>query len=126
MKANKIRIAGLMVLFTLLFTISCVQPTKKQRVEFTVDARELSDVNTISVRGSVPPLSWNQNYELEDNNHDSIYTGTIVFDIPYNFVEIKFVKNENQFELNNQPNRKVVFDESQNTHFNAKFDVLKQ
>lgn len=108
-----------------LLIASCVQKTKKQQVEFFVDARGVDNMNSISVRGSIPPLSWNQNYELKDADNDSIYTGSVVFDIPYDLVEIKFVKNEEQFELKNQPNRSLRFDDDQNTKYNAKFDVIK-
>jgi hypothetical protein len=79
-------------------------------------------VSSISVRGSLAPLSWNSNFELKDENSDSIYTGTLVFDIPYDYVNIKFVKNENEFELQDQPNRQINFDQSLITYYKAIFD----
>lgn len=108
--------------FTLIFLTSCVQETKKQTVTFFVDAKGQENLNTISVRGSLPPLSWNQNFELNDADRDSIYTGSIVLDIPYDTIEIKFVKNDEEFELNNEPNRLLRFDSSQNTIYKATFD----
>jgi hypothetical protein len=120
---NRYCITGSLILG--LFIASCVQETKKQHVEFFVDAKGVENVNSISVRGSLPPLSWNQNYELKDEDNDSIYTGSIVFDIPYDVVEIKFVKNEDQFELNDLPNRNLHFDDNQDTKYKVKFDVMK-
>ena len=108
--------------FTLVFLTSCVQETKKQTVTFFVDAKGQENLNAISVRGSLPPLSWNQNFELNDADRDSIYTGSIVLDIPYDTIEIKFVKNDEEFELNNEPNRLLRFDSSQNTIYKATFD----
>ena len=102
--------------------LSCVQATKKQTVHFEVDARQEADLSSISVRGSLAPLNWNDNFELSDEDQDSIYTGSITFDIPYDYVNIKFVKNAEQFELDNQDNRKLVFDKSQTTTYQAIFN----
>jgi hypothetical protein len=122
MDFQKYILKGTLFIFTTLLISSCVQKTKKQKVEFFVDVRDIENVNSIGVRGSTPPLNWNQNFELKDDNNDSIYTGTIIFEIPYDFVELKLVKNEDQFELNNQPNRKLLFDKSGDTKYQVKFD----
>jgi len=90
-----------------------------------VDARNEIDVSTMGVRGSVPPLNWKSNYKLKDDDLDSIYTGTIVIEIPYDYVNIKFVKNDEEFELKDQPNRKLFFDKSFTTNYSATFDELK-
>ena len=123
MKANlQLNIPLILILF-LCSVSSCVQQTKEQVVIFNVNAKGLKEVNTISVRGSIPPLNWSSNYELKDPDSDSIYSGRIVFDVPYDFIEVKFVKNENELELNNKPNRKLKFEEDQQTIFNLKFDT---
>lgn len=101
---------------------SCVQATKKQTIHFEVDVRQEADLSSISVRGSLAPLNCNDNFELSDEDQDSIYTGSITFDIPYDYVNIKFVKNAEQFELDNQDNRKLVFDKSQTTTYQAIFN----
>jgi len=119
---QKYILKGILFICSTLLISSCVQRTKEQKVDFFVDARNIENVNSIGVRGSTPPLNWNQNFELKDDNNDSIYTGTIVFDIPYDFVELKLVKNEDQFELNNQPNRRLIFDKSGKTKYQLKFD----
>lgn len=114
---------GLALLVLLLMT-SCVQDTKEQIVNFEVDMRGNTNVEIVGVRGSIPPLSWNQDLELKDSNGDSIFTGSVTLHLPYDFVELKFVKNGNQFELDNQPNRRVVFDKDQQTDYKAIFDQL--
>ena len=114
--------------FTLVLILmgSCVQKTKQQTVHFSVDARAEENVKKISVRGSVPPLNWNTNFELTDTDQDSIYTGTIIFDIPYDYVNLKFVKNDNEFELQDKPNRSVKFDQSLTTNYSATFNLSPQ
>lgn len=112
------------ILLSNLFLTACVQKTTKQEVTFYVDAKELTAVTSLSIRGQLPPLSWRENYELKDMNHDSVYTATIIFDVPYDFVEFKFVKNKNDIELKDQSNRRVYFDDSGKTEYNAIFNKL--
>ena len=101
---------------------SCVQKTYKQEVRFEVDARHLNEIQSIGVRGGLPPLSWNEDFLLSDPNKDSVFTGTITLDLPYDYVEVKFVKNGSEYELNGLPNRKLYFDPSKVTIFSAQFD----
>ena len=112
-------------LLMFIFFNSCVQNTKKQIVKFYVDTNGIENINSVGVRGQIYPLNWNKNFELNDKNSDKIYEGEITFDIPFDFVELKFVKNQNQFELLDQPNRRVYFDASGNTEFSVRFDENK-
>lgn len=113
-------------LLTVLLLSACVQKTKKQEVTFYVDAKEFTAVTSMSVRGQLSPLSWRKNYQLEDVDKDSVYSAKIIFDIPYDFVEFKFVKNTNDFELKDQPNRRVYFDKSGKTEYRAIFNQVKE
>ena len=118
------KIVSNVLFFLLIITLlsSCVQPTKKQKVNFRVDANGIDNVQSIGVRGAVPPLNWNKSFLLEDPNRDLIYTGTLEFDLPYDFVELKFVKNSSDFELEGKDNRKLYFDKSQTTNFTVRFN----
>lgn len=122
MKNNNVTIICLLMF---IFFNSCVQKTKKQIVKFYVDTNGIENINSVGVRGQIYPLNWNKNIELNDKNNDKIYEGEITFDIPFDFVELKFVKNQNQFELLDQPNRRVYFDASGNTKFSVRFDENK-
>ena len=115
-------IRSFLIAFFAFTLFSCVQPTNKQIVHFSVDARNELDVSAIGVRGSVPPLNWKSNYELKDDDLDSIYTGTILIEIPYDYMNIKFVKNNDEFELKDQPNRKLIFDKSMTTNYSVSFN----
>ncbi len=111
------------VLFTLAFQFqACVQPTKKQEVNFVLNAKAVQDLNSIGVRGGIAPLSWNEDFVLQDADQDSIFTGTVTFDVPFDYVELKFVKNGGQYELDGQDNRKVYFEPSGRTTIKAVFD----
>lgn len=123
---NQIRPIYLTALVVILMmTINaCVQKTYKRTVIFQVDTRKEADVQSLSVRGQMPPLNWNDNVDLSDADEDSIYTGEITFDTPYDFVELKFVKNGNSFELNDRPNRHVYFDGKERIEFNVVYDQM--
>lgn len=98
------------VVFLVIICTSCVQETFKRTVSFSVDMSHESDVLSVGVRGDFDPLVWDEDFLLTDKDNDSIYTGTITFDTPFDFVSIKFVKNNSVFELNGKDNRKVYFD----------------
>ena len=87
-----------------------------------MDVSGIQDIQAIGVRGALPPLNWNQDFNLTDEDQDMIYTSQIVIDNPYKFVELKFVKNGGEYELDGQPNRRVYFDESKTTEYRATFD----
>lgn len=101
---------------------ACVQPTRDVSVTFEVDVRNQEDVQQVSVRGGLAPLSWQENAPLSDADGDSIYTGTFTFNIPYDSVPVKFVINENQFELDGKPNRMAPLKENEPALFRVVFD----
>lgn len=106
--------------------IACVQPTYEQTIVFSVEAPNDTTIQTMSVRGGFEPLSWEQNFELKYDSTKSAYTGEVTLDTPFKFVELKFVKNENTFELDGQDNRRVYFDEeADKTVYNAVFDKVE-
>lgn len=107
---------------TILSTNSCVQETFKRKVVFTVDARNLENIESISIRGNFQPLNWNENFQLVDDDGDSIYSARIVFLSPYEYLEFKFVKNEDVFELNGKDNRKLEFKDREEMEYKAVFD----
>ncbi len=112
-----------LILTLMLMAISCVQATKRTRVQFEVDTQsEEGDVGTLEIRGDSPSLSWNEGHVLADEDGDGIYTGEVVFDIPFDQTEIKFVKNGSVFELANEPNRTLVFAKDSVQLFRAVFD----
>jgi PBP1b-binding outer membrane lipoprotein LpoB len=108
-----------------LFVASCVQKSYKRTVVLTLDVSGIKDIQTVELRGEGNPLSWNKDLEMKPIKKDSLYTVSVTAVTGYKFAEIKFVVN-GKFELENQENRRIYFDEkSDTTFYNAKFDVLK-
>ncbi len=94
-----------------LFT-ACVQKTYKRTIEFSVDYKGNADVKTAAVRGNSQPLNWDENFALADAEGDSVYTGSVVVNTPYDFIEVKFVKNEDVIEMKGKDNRKVILNKN--------------
>lgn len=107
-----------------LFTSSCVQKSIDQQVQLIVDVSGLPNIKTVAVRGENKPLSWREDLVMTPIKKDSLYSVTISGKTGYLFTEIKFVVN-GEFELINQPNRRIIFNKSQKTVYKAKFNNNK-
>ncbi|WP_310558226.1 hypothetical protein [Flavobacterium sp.] len=104
-----------------LFLASCVQKTYKKTVVFTLDVSEIKNIKKVGIRGNDQPLSWDYDTEMKALKKDSVYEITTTFETGYQFTEVKFVVNDN-FEFQNEDNRRVVFSEKDTTYFTAKFN----
>ncbi|CAN1572796.1 hypothetical protein MCERE19_03382 [Spirosomataceae bacterium] len=111
------------VLFCFL-TISCVQKSHNQTVTVVLDVSDIPEVKSVGVRGNDKPLSWKQDFEMKPLVNDSLYTATFSGKTGLLFTEVKFVVN-GEFELEDQDNRRVVFNNSRKTIYNAKFNTNK-
>jgi hypothetical protein len=118
---------NLIVVLTIFCTsllASCVQKSYEQTVTVLLDVSSLPNVKTVGVRGEGKPLSWDTDLPLREVIKDSLYTTTIKTTTGYLSTEIKFTIN-GELELKEDPNRKVVFDVSKKTLYEAKFNVAK-
>jgi hypothetical protein len=107
----------------LVSVAGCVQKSYKRTVVCTLDVSGIKDIETVGVRGKGNPLSWDKDLEMKPIKKDSLYTVTLTAETGYKFAEIKFVVN-GEFELENQPNRRIYFDEkSDTTYVKAKFNI---
>lgn len=106
-----------------LITTSCIQKSYKKTVNFMVDVSKIKNIKTVGIRGE-KPLDWNYDTEVIVIKKDSLYKATITFETGYKFVEMKFTVN-GDYELKDQPNRKVIFATDGETNYNAVFDVVK-
>ncbi|TFF36116.1 hypothetical protein [Mucilaginibacter psychrotolerans] len=103
---------------------SCVQKTYKRTVVFLLDTKEVKNIHSVGVRGIDKPLSWDYDRPLPALKKDSTYKDTVSFFTGYKFTEVKFVIND-QFELKNQPNRRVYFTDGDTTVYRAVFNRSK-
>ena len=108
----------------IFITIACVQKTRKRTINFIVDARHHSSISSVGIRGQYSPLSWRETFPLSDDKKDSVYTGSITFDIPFDYVELKFVANDDEYELQDKPNRIVQLGDKDTITYRAVFDSL--
>ena len=103
---------------------SCVQKAYKKTVVVTLTVQNIKDIKTVGIRGNGKPLSWDSDFEMKTIVKDSLYTATATTVTGYKFAEIKFTVN-GDFELKEQPNRRVVFSDKDTTYYNAVFNTNK-
>lgn len=69
----------------------------KITVAFQVDMRKanVTDKNSVGLRGNTSPLSWKKSLTLTDADNDGIYTGNVTFDITQGTtLEYKFLQGD--------------------------------
>jgi hypothetical protein len=118
MKKNLFIIVALL----LLFVSSCVQKAYKKTVVVMLTVPNGKNLKTVGIRGNGKPLSWDNDFEMKEVVKDSLYTAIVTTTTGYKFAEIKFTVN-GEFELKEQPNRRVVFAATDTTFYSAVFDV---
>jgi len=66
-------------------------------------------------------MSWKQDLPMKEIIKDSIYQVDFAIHTGYKFAEFKFVVNDD-FELKDQANRKLYFEDDQKTIYKAIFN----
>lgn len=118
MNNNKL-LVGALAIFLLT---SCVQPSSQKTIIVKLNVGGIKNIQTVGIRGDEQPLSWEYDLELKPIIQDTLYTATLSLVTGYKFTEAKFTVNE-QFELNEKENRKIVFGDKDTVIYEAKFDV---
>jgi hypothetical protein len=95
----------------MLSQISCVQKSFERTVKVTLDVSQIPNIKTVGVRGEGKPLSWDEDLAMKVVVPDSLYSIEMTGTTGYKFLEIKYVVN-GEFELQDQPNRRIYFDEN--------------
>ncbi len=108
----------------ILSLTSCVQKSSEKTVTFIVDVSKVKDIQKVGLRGKEKPLGWRKDLEMTPLKKDSLYTAKVTFLTGYKFTEVKFVVND-EFELQDKDNRRVVYSEGDNTTYEAVFNVAK-
>jgi hypothetical protein len=102
---------------------ACVQPSSKKTVIVYLNVAGNSTINTAGIRGGQKPLMWDNDLELQVVKKDTLYSAIFSLVTGYKFIEAKFTIN-GQFELNDYPNRKIIFEDGDTTVFNAKYNQM--
>ena len=114
----------LLISLLILSLSGCVQKSYKKTVVVTLRVPDRKDIKSVGIRGQAKPLSWDNDFEMKPVVKDSLYTATITAVTGYKFAEIKFTVN-GDFELKEQSNRRVMFNDKDTTYYNAIFDSNK-
>jgi hypothetical protein len=110
------QIMVLIAIVTTMLLSSCVQKTYKRTVAITVDVSAVDNIQTVGLRGNGKPLSWETDYPMQEVVKDSLYQAIITTETGYLVAEGKCTVN-GAFELQNKPNRSIVFDTTKDTTF---------
>ena len=100
----------------LILANACVQKVYQRVVVVALDVSKVKNIKTVGIRGNGKPLNWEKDYPMKEVIKDSLYKAVIVTQTGYLFIEGKCTVNGN-FELQNKPNRKVVFDTKKDTTY---------
>jgi hypothetical protein len=100
---------------------ACVQKTYRRTVVYTLHFQVMKTPEKVSIRGNDKPLSWESDLDMSLTLPDSTYRAVVTYQTGYKFTEVKFVAN-GVFELPDQPNRRVVFSDTDTTFYEATFD----
>lgn len=120
MKIFKILIISLIA----ISLTSCVQKAYERKVTFLLHTEQLKDIEKVGIRGNNRPLTWKKDLEMTALKKDSLYSVTVTFLTGYKFAEVKFVVND-EFELQDKDNRRVIFNENAETIYEATFNKEK-
>ena len=116
-------IAYTIAFLVLLTCSSCVQETHIKTISFEVDAGSIGNIESLSIRGNMSPLSWDRDFPLTYDKIDSVYTATIEVNTAQNQMRFKFVKNSSEFELEGKDNRTIPFEyKPENILYKSIFD----
>ena len=102
-------IKTIILVFTIVF-VSCVQEEYEKTVTISVNMNGVENFESIGIRGDFLPNRWRETVPMTDGNKDGIYEITFTEKTAVYGIEFKFVKNNNEFELQDQRNRELVFE----------------
>jgi len=121
----KIDIKIIVIAVITLFS-SCVQKEHLKTVTFSVDMNGIENVESVGIKGDFTDRPWRQTIPLTDEDGDGIYEITFNRETAAYGIEFKFVKNDNQVELEGQGNRELVFEYKPETiSYQTKFNDTK-
>lgn len=99
----------------LLLLNACVQPTRDYRVQFDVKLPAQTKVTAVSIHGFDYPLNWQEGVQMEPVIKDSLYRVTLLFKTGRAYASYKFKLN-GQYELDDQDNRIITFNEADSVY----------
>ena len=99
----------LILIFALALT-NCVQETHLKTVTFKVDMRQVESPSQVGIRGNFTENPWNDTLIMTDDDADGVFELTVEKKTAVNGIQFKFVNAFDQFELQDQNNRRIQFE----------------
>jgi hypothetical protein len=112
------------IFFILVFAYGCVQKTYNKTVVYLLNVGKQTQVRNVSIRGGDKPLNWQYDTKMTAVIPDSLYKVVVTYTTGYKFTEVKFVVND-EFELKDQSNRRIIFSNKDTTIYTAVFNTMK-
>ncbi len=117
---------GALGLVLALLLPGCVQKSADKTVVYLLDVSgHPGGVQQVGLRGRDKPLSWDYDLPLTAVVKDSLYRAVVTIHTGYRLTEAKFTLN-GEFELKDQPNRRIVFGPTDTTVYRARFGRAPQ
>jgi hypothetical protein len=116
-------LTAILLILSSVYT-GCVQKAFDKTVVYTLTIEGYDNIESVGIRGSEKPLSWDSDYSLTILKPDSLYQATVTYKTGYKYTEAKFVLN-GEFELQDKPNRRIEFSTSDTTFYEATFNKVK-
>jgi putative oxidoreductase len=99
-----------------------LQKANQEKVTVYLDARGFKgEIKEVGLRGQGDVLDWNKDYTLTKTAQEGIYTAQFTTTTASKVLEMKFTINQ-QFEFDNESNRRITFDPSHTTSYTAKYN----
>lgn len=118
------QIISILAIAILFCTTSCVQETHLKTMTFKVDMNGIKNAENVGIRGNFTNPSWKQMIPMTDDNNDGIYEVTLSEKTAVNAIRFKFVNQNDQYEMKDQPNRKLAFEyKPQTITYEATFNI---
>ncbi len=120
MKPYKIVLCSLMLLAT-----GCVQKTSNHIVKVVLQVNNRHDIKTAGIRGDGNPLSWNNDYPMQEIIKDSLYQAVFTINTGFGFFEMKCTIN-GEYELKEKPDRHIILNKRDTTFCHIIFNKEEQ
>ncbi len=88
---------------------SCVQEEHVKKITFGVDLSNYDSITEVGIRGQFTSPPWQVTIPMSDADNDGFFEVTVEQKTAQSGVEFKFVLDNDRFELEGKPNRRIRF-----------------
>ncbi|TBN06640.1 hypothetical protein EYD45_01785 [Hyunsoonleella flava] len=100
----------LKALFALSILASCVQDKHTKTITFKVNMSKENNIEKVGIRSGLTSPPWSKTIYLTDDDNDSVFEGTFIYENAQSTFGFKFVNQDSIYELKDQNNRLLKFE----------------